>query len=152
MTRSRLLSVAVVVLVLLNLTTLGMLLFRKPPHPEHGKREGPKAVIIERLKFDPQQIASYEELIHDHFEKIRSLNDRMTVLRGRLYDAHDPLPADSLIQLIGATQEEIERTHTDHFARIKDLCKPDQLLLYDALTKDLAEFFRPALPPPQERR
>ena len=152
MTRTRLLSIAVVALVLLNLTTLGVLFFRKPPHPEHGKHGGPKAVIIERLKFDDDQVTAYEELIKDHRRKIDALDERMMELRGRLYGAHDALPKDSLIAMIGTTQGEIERTHADHFGLIRVLCKPDQLPLFDAMTKDLAGYFRPGQPPPGGHR
>lgn len=152
MTRTRLLSIAVVVLVLLNMTTLGVLLFREPPHPEHRKHEGPKAIIIERLKFDKGQVASYEELIRDHRGRIDELDQRMMELRGRLYDVNDPQSADSIIYLIGETQGEIERVHTDHFGRIRTLCRPDQLPLFDALTKDLAGYFRPGPRPPKGPR
>lgn len=151
MTRARLLSIAVLVLVALNLITLGVLVFRKPPHPAHGKHEGPKAVIIERLKFDADQVVAYEGLIHDHRGKIDALDERMMELRGRLYGAHDALPKDSLIAMIGRTQGEIERTHADHFGLIRTLCRPDQLPLFDAMTKDLAGYFRPGPPPPKDR-
>ncbi len=152
MTRTRLLSIAVVVLVLLNIATLGALFFRKAPHPEHRTHEGPKAIIIERLKFDDGQVASYEELIRDHRNKIDELDKRMMELRGRLYDVNDPQSADPIIDLIGETQGEIERVHTDHFGRIRVLCRPDQLPLFDTLTKDLAGYFRPGPPPPKEPR
>lgn len=152
MTRTRLLSIAVVVLVLMNMATLGVLFFREPPHPEHRKHEGPKAIIIERLKLDEGQVASYEELIRDHRSKIDELDKRMMELRARLYDVNDPQSADPIIDLIGETQGEIERVHTDHFGRIRALCRPDQLPSFDALTKDLAGCFRPGPPPPKERR
>ena len=152
MTRTRLLSIAVVVLVLLNTATLGVLVFRNPPHPEHRKHEGPKAIIIERLKFDDRQVASYEELILEHRSRIDELDKRMMELRGRLYDVNDGQSADSIIDLIGETQGEIERVHTDHFGRIRALCRPDQLRLFEALTKDLAGYFRPWPPPPKEPR
>lgn len=152
MTRTRILSIAVMVLVVLNMATLGVLFFRKAPHPEHRKHEGPKAIIIERLKFDDGQVASYEELIRDHRSRIDELDKRMMELRGRLYDVNDGQSADSIIYLIGKTQGEIERVHTDHFGRMRSLCRPDQLPLFDALTKDLAGYFRPGPPPPKEPR
>ncbi len=149
MTRTRLLSIAVVALVVLNLTTLGVLFFRRPPHP-HGRHEGPRAIIIERLQLDADQVKVYEGLIRDHRGKIEELDRHMLELRGRLYDAEYPLSADSIISLIGETQSTIERTHTDHFARIRAICRPDQLPLFDSMTKDLAGFFRNGPPPLKE--
>src|SRR5262245_1922867 len=116
MKRQRLLSIAVVALLVLNIATLGLVFFREPGPPEHGRHEGPKAIIIERLKFDAQQVSAYEELIHAHRRMIRELDDRMMALRGRLYQNHDSLQADSLIRAIGAVQEEVEHVHAAHFA------------------------------------
>lgn len=152
MTRTRLLSISVVVLVLLNIATLGVLTLREAPHPEHREHEGPKAIIIERLKFDDGQVASYEELIRDHRSRIDELDKHMMELRGRLYEVNYGQSADSIIYLIGEKQGEIERVHTDHFSRIRALCRPEQLPLFDALTKDLAGYFRPGPPPPKEQR
>ena len=152
MTRTRLLSIALVALVLLNMATLGVLFFRKPPPPGHGKHEGPKAIIIDRLKFDAGQVSSYEELIRDHRGKIDELDRRMMELRGSLYDVHDPRSADTIIDSIGGVQSDIERVHTDHFARIRALCRPDQLPLFDDMTKDLAGYFRNGPPPPKDPR
>jgi len=152
MTRIRLFSIAVVALVLLHVTTLGLLFFRKPPYPEDGKREGPKATIIDRLKFDADQVTAYEELIKNHRGKIDALEERMMELRGSLYSSHDGIVSDSLIQRIGETQSAIERVHAAHFTDVSMLCRSDQLPFYEDLAKDLAGYFRPGPPPPGDHR
>ena len=152
MTRDRLLSIAVVVLVLLNVATLSIHLLHRVPHGGRPPREGPKRIIIERLNFDADQVSVYEELIRDHRYRIDSLDERMKELRGSLYSSHDGIASDSLIQLIGGTQSAIERVHAAHFNDISMLCRPDQLPLYEELSKDLVRYFHPGTPPPKERR
>jgi periplasmic protein CpxP/Spy len=152
MTRTRILSIALVVLVLLNLSTLGVLVFRKPPHPRHERREeGPKALIIERLHLDATQVVAYEALIKDHQRRIEQLSEHMAQLREQLYTGPDSLPPDPLLGSIGETQIAIERTHTEHFAQVRGLCRPDQLPLFDALREDLVHFFKPGRSPRNPR-
>jgi periplasmic protein CpxP/Spy len=151
MSRQRLLSIAVIVLLLLNVATLAVLLLRKPQHPHHPAHGGPKTIIIGRLQFDTDQVSRYEELIRGHRQRIHELDDRMIDLRRQLYGA-DATRKDSLIQLIGATQSDVERVHTAHFADIRAICRPDQLPRYDELTKDLADYFRHGPPPPGAER
>jgi periplasmic protein CpxP/Spy len=141
MSRQRLLSIALVVLVLLNVATLTVLYFRKPMHPPHPRHEGPKAIIIERLQFDEGQVARYEELIREHRRDMGELDERMMDLRRQLYSANKA-EQDTLIQLIGNTQSAVERVNTAHFADIRALCRNEQLPWYDRLTKDLADYFR----------
>lgn len=152
MTRTRVLIVSLVALVSLNLATLSVILFRKPPHPDPRGHGGPRAIIIERLKFDPGQVAAYEELIRDHRHTIDSLDRVMLDLRGQLYDPQNPQPADSILARIGTTQASIERVHADHFGRIRALCRPEQIPFFDDLSKDLARYFRHGAPPAKDQR
>lgn len=153
MTRNRVLSIAVVVLVLLNIATLTIHFLHGPLHghggPPHG---GPKHLIIERLHFDAEQVAAYEATIKKHRRKIDALDERMMELRGQLYSVTDSAASDSLIRLIGETQSAVERVHTGHFTEIRALCKPDQVPLYDAMRKDLAGYFHPGPPQPGQGR
>lgn len=151
MTRQRLLSIAVVVLVLLNAATLAVLLLRGPGDPRHPEHEGPKAIIIQRLRFDADQVKAYEELIRDHRRQMGDLDERMMDLRRQLYALGDG-EKDSLIHLIATAQGEAERVNTEHFADIRSLCRSEQLTLFDQLTKDLADYFRHGPPSRKENR
>lgn len=62
MNRTKLLTIAVIGLLLLNLGVLGMMFLSKPPHPPmppemHGgpRPDGPKQIIIDRLHLDAAQ-------------------------------------------------------------------------------------------------
>ena len=151
MTKNRVLTIAVVVLVLLNIATL-TIHFMHGPMGHRPPRGGPKHLIIERLHFDSEQVEAYEDLIRDHRHRVDSMDMLIMELRGSLYSSHDEIVSDSLIRLIGETQSAIERVHAAHFADIRALCRPDQLPRYEELSKDLAHFFHPGPPPPRGRR
>jgi hypothetical protein len=159
MTKTRLLTIAVIGLLLVNLGILAFLFFRQPAHPPMGGPgrsgpggEGPKKIIIERLHFDTEQAAQYEKLIVAHRKQISELGDQIRETKNSLYStlsSTTQLNKDSLETRLGEIQKQIESTHYNHFADIKKLCKPDQLKDFNALTKELARFFAPGknLPP-----
>ena len=157
MSKMKLLSIAVIGLLLLNFGTLAFLFLNKPPHPPMGPGpggEGPKRIIIERLGFDKEQIAQYEKLIDGHRRTIRELDGEIRETKNNLYStlsSGSQLNKDSLQTRLGEIQKQIETTHYNHFADIKKLCRPEQLKAFDELTKELARFFAPGrhpFPPP----
>ncbi len=148
MSKIKLLTIAVIGLLLTNATMLGFLLFQKPPVPTGAmppeKREGPKKIIIERLQFDAAQVAQYEMLITGHRQSIRLLKDSISETKNELYQSlqtEGSTGKDSLTSLLSALQKRIETVHYDHFAQIKKLCKPEQLEAFNELTHDLAFYF-----------
>ncbi|CAN5618400.1 hypothetical protein BH11BAC3_BH11BAC3_01570 [soil metagenome] len=168
MSKIKLLSIAVIGLLLINIAIVAFLMFKKPP-PSLGERPpmgqqgrppgqdaGPKKIIIEKLHFDKEQAAQYERLIEQHQAIIKSLNDSIKDAKNELYSSltnENFTGKDSLIAKLGLLQRRVELTHYEHFAAIKKLCKPDQLENYAALTKEISRFFAPPKkdgPPPRD--
>ncbi len=156
MTKLRLLSIAVIGLLIINIGIVGFLLLRKPPMPPEGrppmgqgghqpmKTEGPKKIIIERLHFDESQVTAYEKLIEGHQTAVKSLDDSINTTKNNLYQTLtvDTFAGkDLLLNRLAEFQNQIERIHFDHFAEIKKLCKPGQLEYFNKMTKDLTRFF-----------
>lgn len=150
MTKIKLLTIAVVGLLLVNIGILAFLFLRKPMHPP-GERSirgnvTPKNIIIERLHFDKEQVIQYEKLIELHQQELRDLDGQIRATKNQLYStlANDSNAGkDSLQAKLGEIQKQIEATHYNHFTEIKKLCKPEQLESFNALTHDLAKFFAP---------
>ena len=150
MSKMKLLSIAVIGLLLLNFGTLGFVLLRKPPHGPEGRPEaergGPKNIIIERLHFDKEQVSQYETLIKEHQQTISALRDSISMVKHTLYQTLNNEQAndkDSLVNRLSSLQKEIELTHYKHFTVIKKICKPEQFKLFSNLTNELADFFAP---------
>ena len=148
MTKIKLLSIAVIGLLLTNAGIIVFLLLKKPPVPIEGmppeKREGPKKIIIKRLNFDETQVAAYELLITEHRKLVKNLKDSISDTKNTLYQSlktENINAKDSLIILLSELQKRIESVHYDHFAQIKKLCKPEQKEAFDKLTNDLAFYF-----------
>lgn len=163
MSKLKLLGIAVAGLIVMNIGLLAFLFFAKPPqpadsHPESRPPFGPppqevKYIIIERLHFDNEQVAAYEELVQQHRTMIsetdREIRDTKNKLYATLSDGNKGA-ADSLQNRLALLHRKIEDTHYSHFEAIKKLCKPGQMDSFNTLTKDLAGFFGPGRngPPP----
>lgn len=157
MEKTKLLTITVIGLLLLNFATLGFLFIsgtkgHKPPHDIPEGRHEPKEIIIERLHFDANQQKEYGQLIEWHRGEIRQLEDSIRVSKNELYmllndDKIDEKAKVTLINEIALFQKQIEATHFKHFEDIKKLCKPEQQVYFNELTEELGRLFYRNKPP-----
>lgn len=155
MDKMRLLTLAVIGLLLLNFGLLGFLFLKKERQPEHNPRpphEEPKYIIIRKLRLDEAQKAAYQGLIDEHRSKVTVLNRQNLELKNELYvllraEKPDTMVASALIHKIGRKQEALEHINFEHFRQIRALCKPEQVAAFDSLAKELAGIFAPPHPP-----
>ena len=110
MNNSKLKSVALVVLVLINLVLLSFIL--KNNH--HAKdtqfkhKQQPKDFIIQKLNFDDNQISLYEIEIQKHRSEISRLEDQIKSSKQLLYSllkTNNSIKSDSLIEDLAALQK-----------------------------------------------
>lgn len=160
MNRTKLLTIAVIGLLLINLGTLGVLLMQKPGRLPHGqlsppkRGEGPRQLIIDRLHFDAEQQKQYDVLITEHRTKTDELHEASRDMHNELYsllkaDTIDRTKADSLILQIADNQKAVDNLNFDHFQEIKGICKPGQVGDFNELANELSRLFGPKGPPPR---
>ena len=148
MEKTKLLTITVIGLLLLNLGTLGFLFLNGPKgnRPPHEGRPQPKEIIIEKLHFDANQQREYDKLIQWHQEKIRKLDQNIRETKNELYfQLSQPevviKTKDSLITLLNFYQNQVEETHFKHFEDIKKLCHKNQMEDFNDLTEELSRIF-----------
>ncbi len=148
MNKTKLLSIAVIGLLILNFGTLAFLFFKPAAQHHQPPGEGPKQLIIERLGFDAEQQKQYSILVDEHRSKMHALNRASRQMHDELYSqlknqVPDKTKTDSIIQKIAENQTELDNLNVDHFQKIKTICKSDQLDKFNALVDDLTELFAP---------
>ena len=148
MNKTRLLTLAVLALLAINMGLLTFLFFGKPPRPPRGGaaggQDGPKQVIIDKLHLGEKQVARYEVLIEQHRASLKPLNEEIQETKSRLYAtlANEVITdKDSLIDRLGDLQMQIENVHYEHFLEIKKLCTHQQMADFKALSGELAKYF-----------
>ncbi|MFT4850922.1 MAG: protein CpxP [Sediminicola sp.] len=135
-------TLTIVGLLLVNLMLIGFITFQKKgrPHPMQ-----PKNIIIDKLNFDNDQIASYELLISDHLNKIRQKDHEIMELKRALYEQlrfdNNASVVDSVTTQISNIQKKIEQIHYDHFKEIKLICNSAQQESYSQLTEEISHIF-----------
>jgi hypothetical protein len=111
-----------------------------------GKGAGPRNEIIDRLHFDKSQVAQYDSLIVKHRQAVGEKEKQIQELRTSLFmgvsTGMDSVVKDSLIVQVGSLNADIQQIHYGHFLDIQKICKPDQRVDFDNLTKDLSKMFR----------
>lgn len=146
MDKIKLLTYAVIGLLLLNVGIIGFLFFsRQNKNPEENHRK-PKEFISEKLHFDANQNEKYESIIPIYKDKIDSLDAINKKLKSELYfqlklQVVNSATKDSIITLFLANQKRIEQLHFKHFQDIKSICKISQLEDFNALTQELCKMF-----------
>lgn len=150
MDKTKLLSIAVIALLLLNFGILSFLFLSKGNCP--SDRRMPREIVIEKLHFDKNQIVAYEKIIEIHQNTIRDLDKSIRETKNELYqllnsDKIDSVQKDSLFLRLASYQKQIETTHFNHFLDIKKICKKEQLSDYNDLTKELSSLFAPKRKP-----
>lgn len=160
MEKTKLLTIAVLSLLVLNLATVGFLLLSGPKgnHPQPGQgQEGrlkPKEIIIEKLHFDVNQQKEYDKLIQWHQGEIKTIEDHIREAKDALYQILSSSEInikskDSLINALSFHQKEIEITHFKHFEDTKKLCHKDQIEDFNTLTEELGRLFSKGRKPPR---
>ena len=142
------LTIAVIVLILLNISVLAFV-FTKESNTAllEERRPEPREIIIKKLHFDEEQQGEYQVEIKKHREKINELDRVIRENKHKLYDllttTYEQEEKDSLIEVIVNAQRKVEEAHFEHFQDIKAICKEDQLDDFDELVLELPRIFSP---------
>ncbi|MES2240707.1 MAG: hypothetical protein V4497_10670 [Bacteroidota bacterium] len=158
MTKIKVLIVSVITLVVLNVSMIVFFMTLKP-RLEGGDKDGPRRIIIEKLHFDKRQQEKYAVLIQEHRGTIETIENQIRQTKENLYSQLstpeiNENAKDSLINVLANYQKQIEKTHFDHFQKIKSLCdSPEQKEDFKALVKQLGKLFSGSRrPQPEENR
>jgi len=143
------LPIAVVVLAVVNLVTLGLLWFgRHNPPPRRDARQ----FLVTELQLDAVQVRRFDSLRRVHFAEVDTLHEEMHRLKDALF-ARLPLAAggSAVADSIGSVQARIERSTFNHFAELRRLCNPQQQQSFDRVIKDVLRGMGPEGGPPPRR-
>ena len=128
----RLMGVALVVLLVFNVVSLGMLV--RLTGPQGGSQAA--EFLMHELKFDATQRKAYWELIHQHRDQMRKLEFERIQSRNQLYDnlgKGDTTQFGVLRQIQGETELITFR----HFQAVRNLGSPEQQQRFDHIIKEV---------------
>lgn len=159
-TKHKFLVAAIVVLIVVNLATIGVVLFT-PRHPgmPNGMKPGMPAppqgmkFFEDELRLTDEQKATFLKLRDEHFAKVKGVIDNMQAAKDNAYhelmqDNPDKNKVDSLFEVSGKLQIQLDKMTFEHFAKLKSVCTKDQLPAYNNLLNGLTQKFHEHDGPP----
>jgi protein CpxP len=150
--QKRYLVYIIILLVILNMSTLLMVWIGRPSHrsanrgpvsPEHEKARV-EQLLKDELGFDETQTEQYLMMRQEHHKRVTSLRHEIRQLKKQMFDEvlqdnPQPMLSDSLLRLAQEKQANLEQLTFKHFLDLKKLCKPEQR---DKLKLLMHEVFR----------
>ena len=155
--RQRWLLVLVAILLLTNIATLSIYWFNnsnKPPHdggPGHDPANREKRMgqfMVDQLKFDSNQEASYWQLRDSMVAIQRPVMDSIRSAKKRFFDLlNQPVATDSMLtgrsNEIAHLQKKLDSVTFRHFQKVRAICRPDQLEKFDTVIKEIVNRMTP---------
>ncbi len=139
MKREKLLTIAVVLLFVLNIATIGFLFLQRGHRPPPMRME---KFIPESLGFNEEQIQQFDGLRKDHHAQMQLLdeqNKQVLVSYLQLLEADfiNTLQKDSLEKIISGIQQARATVTLNHFQKLKMICNASQKQKFNALIPEL---------------
>jgi hypothetical protein len=159
MEKTKLLTIAVIGLLILNIVTVTFLWLGRHHPPLHGFGEGRNgrppaaAFLIKELNFDENQTASYDRLREAHHQKNERLQDVLRQNREALFSGIATNDTSKIAE-IGEIQKEFDRSTFLHFQEVRTLCRPDQQPKFDQIIGEVLRIMgnkQSPSPPPAPR-
>ena len=146
----RLMVLAIVVLLILNLATLGTFWFFKSGKSQESFRKNrPHKVekfLINKLDFDSRQSQELGRLMEEHRAGAIEILKSMQTYREELYDAissEDSLQVEQITGRIAAAQATLDKATYYHFRSIRQICTPEQRQKFDSVIKEVIRHHHP---------
>ena len=156
----RLYSWVIIILIVINFSTLAFLWYsynRRPenqlPPPRENERELRISFVKKELRFDDAQGKKLEEIFDKHFHDKRYVEDSIKFFKDEITkEILKPAPDNNKIKElagnIGLLQVHFEILLSELFQSIKNLCKPEQLNKFEHFLKNIFGQQAPGEPPP----
>jgi Spy/CpxP family protein refolding chaperone len=148
LTTKRLVTTALILLVILNVTLLSVLWWQNThapaPRPVTLTREVSRQIYFQLpLSLSRNQVAEFRELRRQHFQTVRPQIQAIGSLKQQLVeesfkDAPDTMKITALATELGNHQAEIERELAHHFHELAMTCTPAQRDSLKAMLRQLA--------------
>jgi periplasmic protein CpxP/Spy len=155
MESNRFLKITIIVLVLVNISTLAFMWSGRKHHeghmpPPHGPN-GAFDFLTHELNLDESQIKQFDALRKEHHEEAMIIQEKSRKMHHRFFDLLKNMPADSLVSAqladsMAMCQKQMEMLTFNHFKKVRDICKPEQQKKFDEVINEALEMMAPHPP------
>lgn len=141
---NRILTIAVVFLLITNIALVAFMVFGKNKRGRGGagKKEDPFEMIEKEIGMSPEQKKTHLQYREEYFKTIRPLFDSVRLAKAAYFGlAKDTAASDSTLQAgykkITDLQQVIDKQTFDHFRRVRVIYSGEQQKKYDDLVQKM---------------
>lgn len=160
--KNKLLFVIIILLVLINVSTLSFMWYWKikephqpPPAGEQRPDRPPppdgRAYLKEQLKLSDAQMETVDKIREAHVSQIRKIREDMKGLKDKLFSNLRNPEADTntikdITKQIGSIEAQVDIITYDNFREVRKICNDEQKKKFDEIILDVLRMGAP--PPP----
>jgi periplasmic protein CpxP/Spy len=141
---TRILSLAVVLLLLTNIGLVLFMVYGKKDHRGRKMRGEPMEMMAKELNMTEQQKKDYKQLKDEHFKSVRPLFDSIRATKTAFFElVKDTSASDSLVdaysQKVAAQQSKLDKLTFEHFRRVRGLFTAEQQPKFDSFVRKMMQ-------------
>ena len=165
--KNKLLFTTIILLVLINVSTLSLMWYWKinEPHPPvfeprgYGPPPEGREFLKEQLKLTDSQMETVDKIRDEHLMKIKKIREGMKDLKDKLFSNLSNPDADTnmlkeITNQIGTLEAKIDLITYNNFREVRKICTDEQKKKFDEIILDLMRMNAPRPPgmrPPPPR-
>jgi Spy/CpxP family protein refolding chaperone len=144
MKTNRILTIAVVLLLLVNVTMLIFMLRSHGRHDMRGRDGGPFDMMVKELNMTEQQQTDFKKLKAEHFKNIGPVFDSIKTLKKSLFDlVKAETINDSVVNkyssLIAEQQALVDKATINHFRQVRAMFSGDQQKKFEEFVQKMMQ-------------
>ena len=145
----------VVVLMLLNVASIGFFWFKNgPKNEDHKLHEKLTDFVVHELSLDSSQQIRYQQLLKAHHEEMRAEDKLLRKAKDELFEhlneeKYDSISVQKAADVVGKEEAKLNLITLHHFLQLKAICNKEQQQKLESLLKDILHRMRNSPPPPR---
>lgn len=154
MDNSKFLKTVIIILLLINISTLAFMWMQKPGHgmpPPPPQEVG--NFLMHELHFTEAQVKQYEEMREEHRGYVENLRKESRELHDAYFDMLGITPTDTnkvnqMADSLSQFQKQIELSTFYHFQKVRMICTAEQQKKFDEVINEGLRMMAPRPPGP----
>lgn len=148
MENSKFLKVVIIILLLINLATLGFMWTRKGPPMGPPPHRDLVEFLSRELNLSQEQREKFETLKNEHRASVQSLRENSRELHDAFFDMLSKNPVDkaqveAMADSMVSQQKQIELSTFYHFQKVREICTPEQQKKFDEVINEALRMMAP---------
>ncbi len=143
MSKLRLLTIFSIGLLIANIVLVGFMLSKKNSNQGQKRKHNPIELLTRELHLNNAQKEKVSSLVRQHKAYMDSIRTQVEPikkeLRNNIFSPDQSLEKDTLFNVLGLIQADVERKFHQHFIDIKNICEGEQIEQFEIFLEKMPQ-------------